>query len=546
MFKVLSRDHQQKLPAKTGTTDVGTISTTPQPPSDTQLTTIQNEIASMTQVIMTLSNSIQKMDKLDQIDVIESHQKSSEARIIEMVTNLCSELEQLKATSVDIPTVHTPSYADARLKTSEKSNKNVTRYSGTTTALDILKPVHETRSTYKPITPAETCLIGDTVKLDDADPTPESQTDTTPSPDDNTNQKQSEKHSRYDSWSTTNKRSTNTKHKHSSHSFVPNNNTTQVPIYSPMDMNQETDDKDDSTTKTTSTLPMATHKYWKIAVLCKACGLIGHSANKCYRRGFKFLPRDIQRHISTYNTKYGDTPNTAKSDVTLHKHILPAPETKLPERNSNVETTTPYIQHDQSQQATIRKHQHVLPTNSTDKEDIEFLSMINMEENTPTINVFYDSYETKTIIQPKTQSSINPLSIDILTNNGEVHIDELHTLQDQLMQPTPLKYFTPYQKQDFHVDTGTNVHATTDKKDFLMFYPPRKIIRIAAGQTAHSEGYDVMMVQLFHAQPPLPLALVYYCLTATTGTLSPQCSRLYNKCRKPTHCLFEYLSIICP
>ena len=55
-----------------------------------------------------------------------------------------------------------------------------------------------------------------------------------------------------------------------------------------------------------------------------------------------------------------------------------------------------------------------------------------------------------------------------------------------------------------------------------------------------------MMVQIIPNQPPLPIVPVYYCPDAATGTLSPQCLHLYNKCTNPTHKLFQYLSFINP
>jgi len=90
------------------------------------------------------------------------------------------------------------------------------------------------------------------------------------------------------------------------------------------------------------------------------------------------------------------------------------------------------------------------------------------------------------------------------------------------------------------------VHATNQKSDFLIFYPHRRSINIAAGQSTESEGYGVIMAQIIPNQPPIPLAPVYYCPHATTGTLSPQCLQLYNKCKSPTHKLFQSLTFISP
>ena len=124
---------------------------------------------------------------------------------------------------------------------------------------------------------------------------------------------------------------------------------------------------------------------------------------------------------------------------------------------------------------------------------------------------------------------MNPLNLQILTNNGEVNINELHALQEDLILNTTLIYFQTYRNQYFHIDTGANVHATTKPHDFFIFHEDKRSINIAAGQTAYTEGYGVILLQLIPDHPPLPLAPVYYCPTAKTGTLSPQCLKLYNK-----------------
>ena len=307
------------------------------------------------------------------------------------------------------------------------------------------------------------------------------------------------------------------------------------------------------------------HSQNRPKIVCEACGLTGHPANKCYRRGFKFLPRDVQRRIAAFNTKYGDTPETDSSTTDLHKQILPAPDIKYPTATKNTSEISNNTTKHETQQATIHKLQHVLPPltqpydpddtqhmttklcETQQNENIEFLVMQSMEENVPTIHMIQKVINPRTTTTNTTDiTPINPLSTHILNPNGEVNLPELHTLQDQLIHPTPLKHFRTYRHQYFHIDTGANVHATTDKRDFLVFYPQRKSINIAAGQTTESEGFGVVMVQLKPDKPPLPFAPVYYCPHATTGTLSPQCLHLYNKCKHPTHRLFEHLSMKYP
>ena len=120
------------------------------------------------------------------------------------------------------------------------------------------------------------------------------------------------------------------------------------------------------------------HSNQRSKIICEACGLAGYPASKCFRRGFSFLPRDVQRRISAYNTKYGDTPTEDKSPQESNKQILPAPTTKIPDTTDN--KTINIHQYEANQAATIRKLQHVLPTDNNDvtdtvDTDIEFIEM---------------------------------------------------------------------------------------------------------------------------------------------------------------------------
>ena len=270
-------------------------------------------------------------------------------------------------------------------------------------------------------------------------------------------------------------------------------------------------------------------------IICEACSISGHPATKSFCRGFTFLPRDIQRRISAYNTKYGDTPSKDTSSHNNHKHILLAPETKIPHDLTNISNNKNDTPVNSTQQATIQKLQHVLhhteqdPITNGNDENIEFINSMDIDIHTPVINVINtDTNTTHHRQQINSDSYINPLSNKILNNNGEVNTHDLHELQDQLLHPTPHEFFTPYRHQNFHVDTSANVHATNNKNDFLIFYPIKKTINIAAGQKTQSAGFGIVMVKLIPNHPPIPLAPVYYCPTATTGTLSPQCLELYN------------------
>ena len=77
---------------------------------------------------------------------------------------------------------------------------------------------------------------------------------------------------------------------------------------------------------------------------------------------------------------------------------------------------------------------------------------------------------------------INPLSIHIFIDDGQVNLNEIHALQYQLIQPTRSGCFKTHHHEYFHEDTGTNVHATTKKSDFLVYYEHKKIINIATRQ----------------------------------------------------------------
>ena len=72
-FTILSEE-TNTTPAKSPPEVAPDTTTTLLPTSESQLATMQNNIASTAQIIMTLSSSIHKMDKGDKIDVIEARQ----------------------------------------------------------------------------------------------------------------------------------------------------------------------------------------------------------------------------------------------------------------------------------------------------------------------------------------------------------------------------------------------------------------------------------------------------------------------------------------
>ena len=148
MFGILSDEASKQSPAKT--THEASIMTTPhQPPSPTRLDSMQNDIKSMVSIINTLSHSFHKMDKLDEI---ESHQKSSEDKIAGMIDDLRSEFETLKTSTTSPPT-----YADI-LNTTEKQNKNISATPSSTPILEIITPHQTTNQMMSLTTPNQTIL----------------------------------------------------------------------------------------------------------------------------------------------------------------------------------------------------------------------------------------------------------------------------------------------------------------------------------------------------------------------------------------------------
>ena len=83
-------------------------------------------------------------------------------------------------------------------------------------------------------------------------------------------------------------------------------------------------------------------------IICDACGGRGHQAQKCYKRGRNFLPRDVQRRIAAYNAKYGDAP-TNDTSQTPNKayHALQPSDHRPPSTSVNNNTNK------------TRSHQHL-------------------------------------------------------------------------------------------------------------------------------------------------------------------------------------------
>lgn len=145
MFETLSEENQTKPPpAKILSESTESITIT-KSTVDTQLATMQSDIALMAEVLKSLILSVTKMDELDKIDEIESRQKSSETMMHNMMSNLQSEIDTIKTTTTEPEVLHTPCYADI-LKTTQKTHKNTTDNATITTPLEVLKLTYPTTS----------------------------------------------------------------------------------------------------------------------------------------------------------------------------------------------------------------------------------------------------------------------------------------------------------------------------------------------------------------------------------------------------------------
>ena len=143
------------------------------------------------------------------------------------------------------------------------------------------------------------------------------------------------------------------------------------------------------------------------------------------------------------------TPLDDKSPQESNKQILPAPTIKIPDTEDNKAVNI--HQYEANKEATIRKLQHVLPldehkvTNKIDT-NIEFIEMYDDQPNVPTIKTFHNLPTKQTLKTKTTYTNINPLLINILTDNGEVNKQGLNELQYHLIRPTSLQFFKTHCK----------------------------------------------------------------------------------------------------
>lgn len=101
-------------------------------------------------------------------------------------------------------------------------------------------------------------------------------------------------------------------------------------------------------------------------------------------------------------------------------------------------------------------------------------------------------------------------------------------MQHSILDIYPDTFFATYRTAIFHVVSGANVHATNNKKDFVIFHPIRSSINLAAGSTALCEGIGDVIIQLSCIMSPILIAPVYFCPTAKISTILPSAPKYYN------------------
>ncbi len=251
-------------------------------------------------------------------------------------------------------------------------------------------------------------------------------------------------------------------------------------------------------------------------IICDACGGRGHHAQKCFKRGNNFLPRDVQRRIAAYNAKHGDSPTTDASPTPDKSyHALPPPDHRPPPQYNTTKTS------DQQTASTPTFSQ--LGNNILTPTIEELLDEALGTPHEPTIHMMNANHIDTPIITHKSsllQTMINP--------NGTVMSKYLHYFQHTYLDHYSPDKYTEHRQALYHVDSGANVHATNIKSDFIVFHSTKNTINLAAGTKAVSEGIGAILIRLNKTYSPIVLAPVYYCPTAKVSTLSPGAILTYN------------------
>ena len=181
----------------------------------------------------------------------------------------------------------------------------------------------------------------------------------------------------------------------------------------------------------------------------------GHAAAKCFRRGTAFLPRDLQRIILAYNSKYDDKPSNDKS-TNKDKRILPAPTATIESTSSNISNTMDRHVNN----SVINKLEYQITASAIHDDqilsyqaDLEFLSptdpdnfsphLKSLSHTQPTDKQHTMTWPTQPSINSVNHNTISPLPTDLIDQQGKVNIKALSTLQTTILTPASQKYFIP-------------------------------------------------------------------------------------------------------
>ena len=258
-------------------------------------------------------------------------------------------------------------------------------------------------------------------------------------------------------------------------------NTNDIPYDSESSDNieMETIDDDDDSDIPSKYIPIIAAFKRSNNIICDACGSRGHHASKCYKRGLKFLPQDIQRRITAYNAKHGESPKHDSSTDPHKSYRALEPPDHRPNQGNHQESDTI---NDDSQD-------HV-PTISSINHDIspkhieEILDIELGNQTKATIKMMKSgNIQKSTHVQSTLNQSDTLIHKPLITRNGTVDVRAIHDMQTNILDSYPIQTMRTYRSAVFHVDSGANVHATNDINDFVIFYPIKSDITLAVGST---------------------------------------------------------------
>ena len=170
---------------------------------------------------------------------------------------------------------------------------------------------------------------------------------------------------------------------------------------------------------------------------------------------------------------------------------------------------------------------HVLPPNDLK----ELLDVEVGIQSTPSIHIMSQTNTKQSIISSLTNKpwTHDPFLQPIINAKGQVNIHNVSEIQNTISDTDPTSFFQIHCTAIFHVDSGANVHASTNHKDFIVSHPTKSNIHLAVGSTAQCNGIGTIMIRLSLTPPPIIITPVYFYPTAKVSTLSPSALKLNNK-----------------